>query len=252
MGMQKRDWCNSEFDVLVTLGESIAAGGWSSSRNRCWASRLALLISDMQSHPARLVNSGIGANVISTRSPAYEFSGKPAATERLDRHVIRHNPSLLIISYGLNDARGGTQLESFVAEMKRVIDIVRQKCSPLIVLLGPYFITDYTSGGKVWSHGSPEVIKAYNEAVSEVCGTKDCLFVDVLSAYRDTEWMVHDDGVHANDLGHLVIANRILEVLAQNCSCLAKHTKEKEKHMLPWRDESALTAEWSDREREFR
>ena len=79
----KRDWHDKEFEVLVALGESTTAGGWSTDRQRCWASRLAWFISDVQSKPVRLINSGIGANVISTRSPAYEYSGKPAASERL-------------------------------------------------------------------------------------------------------------------------------------------------------------------------
>ena len=62
------------FQVLVTLGESTTAGGWSSNRQRCWASRLADLINDMQEEPVQLFNVGIGANVISTLSPAYEQS----------------------------------------------------------------------------------------------------------------------------------------------------------------------------------
>ena len=99
--------------MLVTLGESTTAGGWSSSRERCWANVLADLISDFQDEPVKLVNSGIGANVISTRAPLYEYSGKPAANERIGKHVIEHDPDLLVVSYGLNDARGGTPVEMF-------------------------------------------------------------------------------------------------------------------------------------------
>ena len=136
----KRDWHSEEFKKMVTLGESTTAGGWASSPERCWPSRLALLIGDVQSQPVELVNSGIGANVISTRSPVYEYSGKPAATERLDKHVIAHDPDLLIISYGLNDARGGTPLGLFAEEMESIIGQVREQCQPLIVLPGPYYM----------------------------------------------------------------------------------------------------------------
>ena len=61
----------------------------------------------------KVINSGIGANVISAQSPAYEKSRKPAAEERLDKYVIAHQPDLLIISYGLNDTRGGTPIGFF-------------------------------------------------------------------------------------------------------------------------------------------
>ena len=62
----KKDWCDREFRKLVTLGESTTAGGWSSSPELCWASQLAKLISEFQHKPVELINSGIGANVIST------------------------------------------------------------------------------------------------------------------------------------------------------------------------------------------
>jgi lysophospholipase L1-like esterase len=240
----KRDWHREEFRVMVTLGESITAGGWSSSRERCWASRLATLISDVQFQPVKLVNSGIGANVISTLSPCYEFSGKPAANERLDKHVIAHGPDLLVISYGLNDARGGTPPKLFAKEMKAIINRIRENGQPLIVLLGPFFMTDLQGGNKHWSHGSRKIFHIFNKLISDIAQTKDCLFVDLLEAYGETEWMVHDDGVHANDLGHLIIANKVFEVLAQNCSGLAKHTKNKEHDIPPWRDESMLAADY--------
>ena len=63
---------------------------------------------------------------------------------------------------------------------------------------------------------------------------------DLLDAYKETHWMIHYDGVHANDLGHRIVANRIFEVLAQHCSCLAKKTKAAEKTSPRWRDESCL------------
>ena len=239
-----RDWRDRPFDVLVTLGESTTAGGWSSDPSRCWASRLAALITTIQGQPVQLINSGIGANVISTRSPAYPHSGKPAASERLDKHVIAHRPDLLVISYGLNDARGGTPLGLFVQEMEKVIDGVRAACQPLIVLPGPYFMTDFSVGGDAWTRGSLELFAAYNDAIAGLARAQDCLFVDLLTAYGQAPWLVHHDGVHANDVGHMVVANRIFEVLARHCSGLARHTQAREQEIPPWRDESTLKADY--------
>ena len=145
---KKEDRQPNEFKKMVALGESTTAGGWSTSPERCWVPVLAGLINDFQSKKMAFVNSGIGANVVSTRSPAYEKSGKPAANERLGKHVIDHHPDLLIISYGLNDARGGTPLELFRTELVSVVQRVREKIQPVIVLLGPYFMNDFTVGGK--------------------------------------------------------------------------------------------------------
>jgi lysophospholipase L1-like esterase len=205
---------------------------------------LAALINDFQSKPMEFVNAGIGANVISTRSPAYEKSGKPAANERLGKHVIAHRPDLLIISYGLNDARGGTPLKLFRAELESVVRRVREKIQPVIVLLGPYFMTDFTVGGKRWSHADLSLFKRYNKETAKIASAEQCLYADLLGANGETDWMVHYDGVHANDLGHRIVANRIFEVLAQNCSGISKKTKQAEKTSPRWRDESTLKADF--------
>jgi len=245
----KRDWWDKEFKLLMTLGESTTSGGWSSCRERCWPSQLARLIDEFQRFPVQLVNQGIGANVISTKSPAYEHSGKPAATERLEEHVLSYtagfgkevlHPDLLIISYGLNDARGGTPIDLFCAEMESIINRVREKILPLIVLLGPYYMNDFTLGAPTWGHGSLDLFHQYNDAIGRAAERYDCLFVDLLAAYREADWLIHFDGCHANDLGHRIVANRIFEVLASNCSGLALETKSLEKSIPPWRDESTL------------
>ncbi len=237
---KKRDWWDREFRTLVTLGESTTAGGWSSCRERSWANQLARQINEFQRVPVQLVNVGIGGNVISTRSPAYPHSGKPAALERLDKHVLAHKPDLLVISYGLNDARGGTPLELYSSELRTLIDRVRTKTRPLIVLLGPYYMTAFKEFGPNWNKADLNTFHRFNEITAKIAEQKECLYVDLLATYRNADWLVHHDGVHANDLGHRLVANKIFEVLAANCSGLAKETRELEQHIPRWRDESVL------------
>ena len=246
MQAEKRDWGTEEFRRMVTLGESTTAGGWSSTPDRCWAPRLEALITDVQSKPVELFNAGIGANVISTRSSSYEHSGKPAALIRLDKHVIEPNPDLLIVSYGLNDARAGTPIALFAEEMVKLIDKVREKIEPLIVLLGPYMIVDYQRGAPHWSKSTMEDFYAFDNVISGIARSKDCLFVELLEAYGGAPWLIHYDGVHANDLGHLVVATKIFQVLVSSCSGLAKHTKAIEKVSPRWRDESVLKADYGE------
>ena len=237
------DWCDKEFRMMVALGESTTAGGWSTSADRCWVSVLAALINNFQSTPMRVVNSGIGSNVISTRSPCYERSGRPAGDERLDKHVLGHRPDLLIISYGLNDALGGTPADLFGDLLVDLIRRVREHVDPVIALSGPHYMTDFRLEAP-WDHGSLSLLEQFNGVIARVAIERRCLYVDVLGPNGETDWMVHRDGVHQNDLGHRVIANRIFDVLARNCSCLAKSTREAEKSSPLWRDESALKADY--------
>ena len=236
----RRDYRTEQFRRFVALGESTTAGGWSTSPERCWVPRLGALIDDFQSSPVKVFNMGIGANVISTKSPCYENSGKPAADERLGEHVINKRPDLLVISYGLNDARGGTSLDIFQDEMVQLIRRVRSELNLVIVLPRPYYMNDFKVGGPPWSHADLELFARFNRGIENVATGEDCLYVDLLDAYKESDWMIHYDGVHANDLGHRIVANRIFEVLAQNCSCLGRKTKEAEKTAPRWRDESSL------------
>jgi lysophospholipase L1-like esterase len=202
------------------------------------------LINDFQSAPVELVNAGIGANVISARSPAYPYSGRPAALERLDKHVIAHHPDLLVVSYGLNDARGGTPIDLFDEELRALLRRVRAEIQPLIVLLGPYYVTNFTVLHDYWLRGSLELLYRFNDAIAAAARDEDCLFVDVLAAEGETDWLIHFDGSHANDVGHQVVANRVFEVLAQRCSGLSKHTRELERTVPRWRDETTLKTDY--------
>ena len=237
------DWHTGPFRVLVTLGESTTAGGWSSARERCWASVLSRLISDFQDEPVKLINAGIGANVISDRVPVYPNSGKPAASERIDKHVIDHKPDLLVVSYGLNDARGGTPVKLFRDELRTLIRDIRNGCSPLVVLLGPYFMTAFR-GHDHFDRADLQVFEWFNLVTAQVAREDGCLFCDVLNSYGGSPWMVHNDGIHANDLGHRLVAHRIFETLAQHCSGLAVRTKRLENESDRWRDESTLKSDY--------
>jgi lysophospholipase L1-like esterase len=244
---EKRDWWEIEFRCMITLGDSITAGGWSSCRERSWPSLLMLTINELQRVPVQLVNVGIGANVVSSRSAGYAYSAKPAIAERLDMHVLSNTangnlivPDLLVIACVLNDVRGGTPVDVYCNEMNDIVHRIREKHSPLIVLVGPYHITDFELGGPEWQHATPEILSSYNDAMRQLAETLDCLFVDLPSAYQNADWLVHSDGVHGNDLGHRVVANKIFEVLASNCSGLALETRALEKQIPPWRDESTL------------
>lgn len=239
--MSKPDKRKDEFRRMVTIGTSITAGGWSTSPDRCWASVLAAMISDIQFAPVELLNMGIGANVISIRSAAYQYASKPAGNERLERDVIAHKPDLVVIGeFAVNDARGGTPEDVFKEDLIYMIRRIRESIDPVVVLLGPTYIVDYDFGGDVWSHASPGIFDRFNNLISDVAVLEDCLYVNLLNSMVNADWMVHYDGVHVNDLGHRVIANAIFNVLAQNCSCLAMATKVLEQTSPRWRDESCL------------
>lgn len=239
VSLPKRDWRGSPFEVAVALGESTTAGGTATSRDLCWVSRLAALINECQLKPVKMINNGIGANLISTRSPYYEKSGRPSAMERYEKHVIALNPDLVFVSYGLNDARGGTPLGQFLEDLRHIVLDIKGRTRAVVVLVNAYFMTDFDRYDP-FRLGSVASFIGYNAAQKRLAEECDVLYADVWDAEGMAPWAIDPDGVHANNLGHQLIANRVFEVLAKNCSSMAERSREARKTFKPWRDESVL------------
>lgn len=123
---------------------------------------------------------------------------------------------------------------------------MRSTHRPFIVLIGPnYVIRSPELEKEEFRQGTPEIYLQFNDLNCDLASEKDCPFCDVWHPYGDVEWLIHYDGVHANDLGHRIIAHEIFPLLAQNCSGLALRTKGLEKTSPRWRDESMLRADYS-------
>jgi hypothetical protein len=59
-----------------------------------------------------------------------------------------------------------------------------------------------------------------NEVIRQLAEDNNCLLADVWEGEGLADWLIHPDGVHANVVGNIIIAHRVFEVLAQNCSGL--------------------------------
>ena len=236
---QKRDYWNKPFWVAVALGESTTAGGTATSCEFTWVNRLTDLINEAQLESVRMVNSGIGGNVISRRSPEYENSGKPSAMERYQKHVIDHRPDLVLVSYGLNDARGGTPLAQFLEDVRQIVLEIKNQTGALTVIVNAYFMTGFDCYIP-FNKADMGTSLGYNAGLQRLALECDSLYSDVFAAEGMALCMIDPDGVHANNLGHQIIANRIFEVLAQNCSGLSQKAFDLRQNFKQSRDESVL------------
>ena len=231
---QKRDFRSKPFRVAVALGESTTAGGTATTPELSWVSLLADLINENQMEPVRMINNGIGANLISSRSPTYQTSEHPSALERYQEHVIAYDPDLVLISYGFNDARGGTPLGQFLEDLRHIVMDIKKQTGAVVVMVNSYFLTGFEDHAP-YDRANVAVLEGYNSAMKQLAAECDVLLADVFAAEGQAPWMIDTDGVHPNNLGHRIIANRIFEVLAQNCSALSGKAFEQRKSMQQWR-----------------
>jgi lysophospholipase L1-like esterase len=221
MSTPMRDWWPHAFQRVAILGESTVEGGdWVPARADRYADILVELLNRVQAQPVEYLNCGIGASVISPRSPGYDASKKPSALERFEQDVVAQKPDLFIMAYGLNDMRAGMDLEVFMQDMEHIVRRVQETCGSLVVLVSVYHMTGF-GWYPPFDRGSSEATLRYNAAIQALADKLGCLYADVRSAEGPSDWVVHQDGVHANVVGNLLIANKIFEVLATNCSGLS-------------------------------
>ena len=153
-------------------------------------------------------------------TPAYAYAALPAGVERFRRGVIAQKPDLLFIAYGLNDARGGTSLETFCRDYQKMLDEIRRAIDPVVVLLDLYYMhKEFYRGCPPWDHSDLEKTAAFNNAIRELAERNGLAFADVYAAQAGVDWAVCGDHCHPNDLGHRLIANRVFEAVVRACPC---------------------------------
>lgn len=208
---------------MVAFGESTTWGYSVSHKNKCWVNLVAALIEEFQGTPLECINQAIGANVITTECPSYPFSCGPAALERLDEDVLALEPDLLILSYGLNDSRGGTPPEVFRGAYQDLVDRVRAKANPIIVALNTYYMHEVCYREcPHWEESNSEVTEVYNLVIRQLAEKNGLILADIYAAEVGVDWLVDEDHCHPNDLGHRLIAHRVFEAIARNCSFVAR------------------------------
>ncbi|NLG52187.1 MAG: SGNH/GDSL hydrolase family protein [Chloroflexi bacterium] len=207
---------------IVALGESCTWGYSASAKEKCWVNQVTSMLAEFQGAPIELINQGIGSNVLTPECPAYPYSAKPAALERLDGDLIAYAPDMVFLSYGLNDARGGTPPETFRRAYQTLIDRIRAAIDPTIVLLNLYYMHEVLyQNCPHWEESNYEVTEVYNLVIRQLAEANGLILADIYAAEVGVDWFVDNDHCHPNDLGHRIIANRVFEAIARNCSFVA-------------------------------
>ena len=126
---------------------------------------------------------------------------------------------------GLNDMRAGMAAEDFRQDMEQIIIDVRQACSPVTVVTTVYHMTAYDLYPP-YDQGSIAASEIFNLVIRQIADKHKCVLADIWGAEGRTDWLIHPDTVHANDLGHCLIANRVFETIATHCSGVASRVSE--------------------------
>jgi len=144
---------------------------------------------------------------------------------RLERDVLRFNPDLVILAFGMNDALGGLKgLPKFEENVRETIRQIRERCGSEILIRtsNPVVIVnglprpEGSAIGRPWE-AENRPLKEYMEKLVELAKELDCPVVDHYSLWCNETfpptpstvnpnwlWMRMSDGIHPGAVGHAV------------------------------------------------
>lgn len=203
----------------VAFGDSITVGSKASVPENRWVNVFATQLQRELGRPVTLHNKGVGDNTISPRTTNYAEASKPSALERVHRDVVALAPELVTIAFGLNDLRFGTPVEIFAADLAQLLQTLGTGLpDTTFVVLDVFHMSKYDSFPPR-NRGSRTAAEGYNRAIADLVKRQGFILAGVSAAMGFRDGLIHADGVHAGDLGHRLIGNRVFESLALSALC---------------------------------
>jgi len=187
---------------IVSLGDSVTlsyGGDRSPWVSHSWPAILGRILSSNLGERVEVVNSGVNGDT--TR----------LALARIDRDVFQHNPDLLIVMFGLNDALSlhrGLSIEEYENNLRLIAELASYR-GVRVVFMTPNPVTErferYDSGRSL------ERLLKYVEAVRRVAGERGAKLVDLFELFQRDDYYrsLIRDGIHPNYDLQGVIANYV-------------------------------------------
>ncbi len=157
------------------------------------------------------------------------------ALATFDRDVIRHQPDLVILSLGMNDALGGlAQLDAFGAQVRDFVARVRAGCASEILIRTPNPVVG-VHGVPIPGNAPPgtalefgeRTLAPYAAALAALAGELDCALVDHYRLWSTRQfsfrnpvadptglWPRMADAIHPGHLGHLAFFRELAPLFA--------------------------------------
>lgn len=213
--------------LIVALGDSVTQGCMDPGRmdfEAVYHSRVKRALEAL--HPETtfsVLNAGIGGE------------SAPGGLKRLDRDVIRHQPDLVIVGYGLNDSCAGDRagLGAFREALSAIVGRIRRETQADVLLLTPNMMAarDNAAVPERWkpvigmfvSRQTTGVVAAYAQAIRDVAAAGGAALADVYAKWEAFEKSGVDvtlrlcNGINHPDAGmHDMAAQVILEAIERH------------------------------------
>lgn len=171
---------------------------------------------------ARVINAGVGGN------------HTVAARKRFQRDVLDQKPDVVVIQFGINDAAVDVwkkppassprvPLKTYEANLRFFIQAAREAgARPILMTPNPLRWTPKLKtlyGKKPYNPDAEDgfnvLLKNYARAARVIAREDNVPLIDIANAMKPKIDQLLLDGMHPNERGHRLIANRLLNTLAQ-------------------------------------
>lgn len=187
--------------------------------------RIFAKVLEEQLAPVTVINAGVPGNT--TR----------LARERFERDVLSHRPDFFTIYFGTNDSavdvfKGATEPRVSINEYEQnltwmIKQLLTRRIQPILITPNPIAWTDELKalyGNPPYRPDDPDgwnvILKDYVAVVRRVARTLNVPLVDTYQLFKSYAAAgghdLHDlllDGMHPNDLGHKIIADRLIDII---------------------------------------
>jgi lysophospholipase L1-like esterase len=212
--------------IIVTLGDSVTAGAAAEGEYLHEAVYHAQLQKQLEARYPQCLFSTINAGV----------SGENAANglSRIERDVLPHQPDLVLIGFGLNDASAEREgLDNYATLLGALIQRTREETAADIILLTPNMMPRYASEKipERWRHVTEQfihlqsdgVLAAYAQCAREVGERNKVAVADIYALWEeletrgvDTTAMLANGLNHPDATGHRHAAEVIFKIIEKN------------------------------------
>ncbi|UCG38291.1 MAG: SGNH/GDSL hydrolase family protein [bacterium] len=130
---------------------------------------------------------------------------------RIGRDVLEHNPAMVSINFGVNDAFSGISPSRFGENLRQMVEQIVSSGCARIVLLSCEVIPE------LWAERQ---VLPYWDAMRETAEATGCVYADVhgrwsreLRGGRDQWDLIIPGDLHPNEEGHRLIAEAVFEAM---------------------------------------
>ncbi len=152
-----------------------------------------------------LVNKGY-IDYLKDYFPEIDFinSGIPGDTAydglmRLEYSVLKHNPDLTIIEFGVNDAFSGFSVNAFKNNLQSIID----RITGIKILMIPH---------RLYYDTDQKIVKPFYETIKNTANENNLPYIDV-SKHKLKEDELLGDLLHPNEKGYKIYAKEARKIL---------------------------------------